>query len=481
MKKFYLFFLFLLLYNFSFTQEWSEPINISNMEGIDHLPDLIIDNRGVMHCVWIHMIDQPFRKVYYSKSEDNGETWSEPEDISLNTQLAMTNPHIINDSENNLYVTYDYDVYNIYNHQIHFRKYNGEFWSDAINLSAGYPGSYDNKITVDNNDRIYVFWYLPTRFYYRYYKYDEWSEVICPYNNEPFIYLKDIISDNDNLLHCIGVHYFLPNERWMIYFTYDRDQDEWSDFGYLNHEDVYANGSDITLDRYEYPHIVWHGESGQLLGGNYYKFYNGNYFQGPELFAQNALSPLIQIKDDTIYILSFEVGDPVDDIVMYTINEDSFWGSQVIYSADYAAPAKFLYYNDYLYFLFFGRVESEDIDIYILKSHINSNNRISLIQDNDLISLSNNSPNPFYVSGLERNSNTKIDYSLKINGLTTLKIFNIKGELIKKIINEHKKRGNYSAFWDGTDKAGNQVTSGIYLYQLKVGNYCITKVLTKIK
>jgi len=83
--------------------------------------------------------------------------------------------------------------------------------------------------------------------------------------------------------------------------------------------------------------------------------------------------------------------------------------------------------------------------------------------------LSQNFPNPF-------NSVTTFNFSvggnphnpqapLKVN----LKIYNILGQLIGTLINELKLAGHYSVKWNGSNQNGIAVASGIYLYQLRVG------------
>ncbi|PLW97070.1 MAG: hypothetical protein C0593_09455, partial [Marinilabiliales bacterium] len=68
-----------------YSQVWTEPVNISNMEGVDQLPKIVSDNESRIHCVWTNMIEYGvFTKIYYSNSDSNGLTWSEPFDISQN-------------------------------------------------------------------------------------------------------------------------------------------------------------------------------------------------------------------------------------------------------------------------------------------------------------------------------------------------------------------------------------------------------------
>ncbi len=79
--------------------------------------------------------------------------------------------------------------------------------------------------------------------------------------------------------------------------------------------------------------------------------------------------------------------------------------------------------------------------------------------------LSPNSPNPF-------NASTLIRYTLSAVGrpptAVTLKIYNILGQEVRTLIDEKQSPGYYSVVWNGRDDFGQEVSSGIYFYRLKV-------------
>lgn len=88
--------------------------------------------------------------------------------------------------------------------------------------------------------------------------------------------------------------------------------------------------------------------------------------------------------------------------------------------------------------------------------------------------LSQNYPNPF-------NSNTQILFSLPKSGKTTLEIFNILGQKVGTLINEYLAAGNKIVNWDGRDDRGAPVPSGIYLYQLRSGDFIQKKKMVYLK
>jgi hypothetical protein len=74
--------------------------------------------------------------------------------------------------------------------------------------------------------------------------------------------------------------------------------------------------------------------------------------------------------------------------------------------------------------------------------------------------LNQNYPNPF-------NPSTSISYQLAEQAQVSIKIHNIRGQMVKKLVDEVKEAGEYSVQWDGRDEIGQKVSSGIYLYVLE--------------
>jgi len=83
-------------------------------------------------------------------------------------------------------------------------------------------------------------------------------------------------------------------------------------------------------------------------------------------------------------------------------------------------------------------------------------------------------PNPF-------NPETAINFSIKEAGKVSLKIYNLQGQLIRSLIDEEKLAGSYSIIWKGTNDQGVRVSSGTYLYTLKVNGFEATKKLVFMK
>jgi len=77
--------------------------------------------------------------------------------------------------------------------------------------------------------------------------------------------------------------------------------------------------------------------------------------------------------------------------------------------------------------------------------------------------LEQNYPNPF-------NPETEIRFAIPQASHVVVKIFNIVGAEIRTLVDEQREAGYHRVHWDGKDKTGKLVASGVYLYQLRAGN-----------
>ncbi len=88
--------------------------------------------------------------------------------------------------------------------------------------------------------------------------------------------------------------------------------------------------------------------------------------------------------------------------------------------------------------------------------------------------LSQNYPNPF-------NPETTIHYTIPRSMDVQLTIYSVLGEKISALVNEYKTAGSYQTIWKGTKSNGRKVSSGIYIYELKVGGQRIARKMLLAK
>lgn len=88
--------------------------------------------------------------------------------------------------------------------------------------------------------------------------------------------------------------------------------------------------------------------------------------------------------------------------------------------------------------------------------------------------LHSNYPNPF-------NPTTQISFSIPEESKINLSIYNIRGQLVKILINRRIISGSHIVNWNGKDNNNKQVSSGVYFYKLKNGNKSISKKMLLLK
>ncbi|MGP8328753.1 MAG: right-handed parallel beta-helix repeat-containing protein [Methanosarcinaceae archaeon] len=91
-----------------------------------------------------------------------------------------------------------------------------------------------------------------------------------------------------------------------------------------------------------------------------------------------------------------------------------------------------------------------------------------------VFALDQNYPNPF-------NPKTVIRYHLPEASKVVLEIYSVNGELVKTLESSAKKPGTYLVEWDGSNKAGISVASGLYFCRIKAGDFKAIKKLMLIK
>jgi len=124
----------------------------------------------------------------------------------------------------------------------------------------------------------------------------------------------------------------------------------------------------------------------------------------------------------------------------------------------------------------FLSIEESGIGLSIYATALNEPiaNADSLQEPVPMVSLSQNSPNPFTGS-------TRISCKLLKASPVKLQIFNIKGQLVHELQAPQKAAGEYSWDWDGTDLRGQKCAGGIYLYKINADAHSVSKKMVLLK
>jgi len=98
----------------------------------------------------------------------------------------------------------------------------------------------------------------------------------------------------------------------------------------------------------------------------------------------------------------------------------------------------------------------------------------------DILEIRQSYPNPF-------TDFATIEYDVPSAQNVVIRIFNIKGQTIKTLVNEDKNAGYYTVIWDGTNENGDAVSSGVYFCQMYTpknpngGQFIKAKKMVKIR
>jgi len=89
-------------------------------------------------------------------------------------------------------------------------------------------------------------------------------------------------------------------------------------------------------------------------------------------------------------------------------------------------------------------------------------------------SLSQNYPNPF-------NPQTTISYALPQNAHVKLVVYNLLGQKVKTLVDEHQSAGHKTVWWDGKDESGAPVASSVYFYRIDADEFFEVKKMLLVK
>ena len=159
------------------------------------------------------------------------------------------------------------------------------------------------------------------------------------------------------------------------------------------------------------------------------------------IFGQNQISKSFSTQDYTPPFWSYRLAK---DFGPVNILDDQSWGFTIWTS-----------YN-----LVYAKINGVEYGILAVDDKENMVSNYKLFQ---------NYPNPF-------NPSTVISFQLPVTSNVTLKVYDILGREVVILVNEEKLAGSYEVQFEGTG-----LTSGIYFYQLKTGNYSETKKMILLK
>ena len=338
----------------------------------------------------------------------------------------------------------------------------GDFDGTQNNIVKDIAIIYDNG---NNTTSIRVFNWNGSNFSYLG---DKWGPKSW-FN--PALLRKAVIGDfdQDNTINDIAVLYDNNNQSTAIHVfnwngsSFGYAPNRWGPMTYFNANLVrHAVSGDFDHDGRINDIAVYYDYMGST-GIHMFNSYNtSSYFEyHPWWWGDAPMSPKTYYNSNNVRFAcvgDFKYNNKFDDIVNYYDGSDQT--AMHLFIAD-QPNAKFICKT--YWYKFIG-----------LAKESNSLEEQSPVKIPDKFNLTQNFPNPFNLS-------TIIKYDLARSSQISIVIYNILGQKIKTLVNQHQEANSYKITWNGKDDFGRTVQSGVYFLHLFTENYSNSIKLVLLK
>ncbi|MDZ7262584.1 MAG: T9SS type A sorting domain-containing protein [candidate division KSB1 bacterium] len=421
---------------------WTIPVNLSCSERDSWDPRLIIDDNNRVHVIWEDIClpkHPPGPADLFYCCYQNG-VWSDP--ISLDRDdgeykgFNISNPVL--DSDQRVHLMWDHTPW------LKYTYIENGLPSDIQNIQWG---GLQPDIHVDSKDKIHVA-YIDVQkipipgshersdvFYFYYSEADSvWSDSVMVYRNpNQYSFVPQITTDACGRIHIVWLEDedldALPND---VYHSFSDDGVNWTEAYDISHAGGNCYFFDMVIDSKGHLHVVWDQAYERYrfsVDHIWYAFFNGESWSEPQRITSTG----------------------------------RWMGERPTIAVDS---------QDYLHLVWHGRLYEGEEGAKLLYSTTRPTTKVVSQEEVNPVTdfqLFQNFPNPF-------NATTNIIFSIPSSTEVSLTIFDLEGRGVKKLLAEQMlSPGTYRVPWDSTDETGKRVASGVYLYQLKAGNFTETR------
>jgi hypothetical protein len=404
---------------------WSELANVSRMgDSVSTAPCLAVGPDEHLHCAWMQYRGDlgSFDAFDYFYSEYDGETWSEPANVTQrasNTNAASSGSIAVDPSEA-VHLVVEYVVPG-YSYSILHAVNRGDSWTTPVQVSDspyddGLPG-----VAATSDGRVHVVWrqYRGTAPGFLYYsRFDSvWTPPRMLGEYPDGVQGACIASSAGDRLHVV----YLGNARRNaaeVYYITSPDGDSWSVPENVSESPMRRTSSPaVTVDSIGRVCVVWCDEV--LPGGIVMQtFYRVRY---------GVWGPKMQLTADTVSTGGIRLGASVKDGKV-----DLLWLQRLSRSPEASA-------------IYYMRLRVPEVGI--------SEGPTSRVARLGLVA----TPSPFSVR-------TTIQLPVDDRPLL-VGIFDLSGRLVRRLVTGSRGASAGAAVWDGRDERGRTVAGGVYLVE----------------
>ncbi len=468
-------------------------------------PSIAVDTCSNINVVWWDCRDGfESKDIYFSRSTDEGLTWSTSVKVNDEFPGNCINPSLDVDDSGNLYVAWE-DHRNGSDIYFTTSSDSGGTWTHPnvrVNEHST-RGSYNPSLAVDDNGNIYVTWTDdrngPSDIYFA--KSTDGGSTWTTPNmkvNSP--------STGYQLLSHVAV----GDGGWVYAVWCDNRTGVWDGFFSMSKDSGRTWSPDVRVNDDDHRHVddprVAVGKDGAIyvvwkVGGIYLAKSTDD--------GETWTSPNIKVNSDSLDMIGYSqpcisVGDSEKVYVVWRARNGQDYTTHIYFAMSSDSGTTWtdpeMRVDDSLCIA--GEYPSLDVDplgnIYVAwdGSRITvhpveiyfalgkpTNTIVTEALPNVIpktFKLSQNYPNPF-------NPTTIIRYTIPDRDRegrphrTTLKVYNILGQEIRKLVEEEQRPGFYTICWDGKDYNEKKMGSGIYFCRLQCGDFVATKKVVLLK
>ena len=248
---------------------------------------------------------------------------------------------------------------------------------------------------------------------------------------------------------------------------------------YMQRMEVASHGSADS----EHVYVLYHGDGTTCNCDEplvYYMF-DGSNWAGPSFIAGSPSESIswggfdLAVVSDSDIAVIYEKQQWNGQAVVDTLQTAKFNGTQWENSkllpnvAGFSEPSIAKGTAGNLWMVFSGSSDSGSTDIFAYGSPLTSVHEILRSVSPTGFYVSQNYPNPF-------NPSTAISYQLSANSFVTLKVYDVLGREVAMLVNGKQSAGYHEVTFDAA-----KLSSGVYFYRISVGKFSSVKKLVVIK